>query len=264
GDAVGRPIELGRAIGETVRELEADLARGDRGRTAALARLRERHDLDALAAENLVAYLEEEREIAGALPTDRRIVVERFRDELGDWRIVILSPFGGRVHAPWSIALEARLAERLGAEVRTIWSDDGIAIRLPEGEVEADAALVESLLFPDPDEVEDLVVGGVATSALFASRFRENAARALLLPKRRPGMRAPLWQQRQRAADLLAVASRYGSFPVLLETYRECLRDFFDMPALVATLSKLANGEIRIVTVDSDHLSPFAASLLFS
>jgi ATP-dependent Lhr-like helicase len=263
GDTEGRPIELGRAVGETVRELEADLIRGDRGRRSALARLRERHDLDELAAENLIAYLEEERETAGALPTDRRIVVERFRDELGDWRVVILSPFGSRVHAPWSIALETRLADRLGAEVRTIWSDDGIAIRLPEGQVEADPSAIDALLFPEPDEIEDLVVGGVATSALFAARFRENAGRALLLPRRRPGSRTPLWQQRQRAADLLAVASRYGSFPILVETYRECLSDVFDLPALRDVLGGIQRREIAIHGVETPRASPFASSLLF-
>src|SRR5207244_6231891 len=140
GDTEGRPIELGRALGETVRELEADLAQGDRGRRAALARLRERHDLDELAAENLVAYLDEERATAGALPTDRRIVVERFRDELGDWRLVILSPFGSRVHAPWSLAIEARLNERLAGEVRAIWADAGAGIRLPDAGDRGDTA----------------------------------------------------------------------------------------------------------------------------
>ncbi|MFH1474335.1 MAG: helicase-related protein, partial [Chloroflexota bacterium] len=228
GDAVGRPIELGRALGAFVREVEGDLARGAKGRASALARLAERHHLDPLAAENLVAYLEDEREAAGALPTDRRIVVERFRDELGDWRLVLLTPFGGRVHAPWAMAIEARLRERLGSEVASIWSDDGIAIRLPEGDPEG----IEDDLFPDADGVEDLVVAAVGGTALFAARFRENAARALLLPRRRPGTRTPLWQQRQRAADLLAVASRYGSFPILVETYRECLADVFDLPAL--------------------------------
>ena len=263
GDAVGRPIELGRAIGAFVRETEVDLARGARGRSGVIRRLRDDHDLDERAAENLVAYLEEERETAGALPTDRRIVVERFRDELGDWRIVLLTPFGGRVHAPWSVALEARLAERLGAEVRTIWSDDGIAIRLPEGELETDPAAIEALLFPDPDEIEDLVVGGVAGSALFASRFRENAARALLLPRRRPGTRTPLWQQRQRAADLLSVASRYGSFPILVETYRECLSDVFDLVALRDVLAGVARRDIAVHAVETVRASPFASSLLF-
>ena len=261
GDAVGRPIELGRALGAFVGELEGDLARGDTGRRAAAARLREAHDLDERAADNLLMYLEDEREVTGSLPTDRRIVVERFRDELGDWRLCLLTPFGGRVHAPWALALEARLQERLGMEVQTIWSDDGIAIRLPEGDATLDG--VEELLFPDPDEVEDLVVGQVASSALFASRFRENAARALLLPRRRPGTRTPLWQQRQRAAGLLAVASRYGSFPILVETYRECLSDVFDLPALREVLEGVARRDIAVHSVETLRSSPFASSLLF-
>jgi ATP-dependent helicase Lhr and Lhr-like helicase len=261
GDAVGRPVELGREIGAFVREAEADLARGTRGRARAAERLRRDHDLDELAAENLLAYLDDEREATGVLPTDRRIVVERFRDELGDWRMVILTPFGGRVHAPWTLAIEARLQERLGLEVQTIYSDDGIAIRLPEGDATLDG--VEELLFPDPDEVEDLVVGRVGQSSLFASRFRENAARALLLPRRRPGTRTPLWQQRQRAADLLAVASRYGSFPILVETYRECLADVFDLPALREILGGVARREILVHGVETARASAFASSLLF-
>ena len=261
GDAIGRPIELGRAMGEFVGEVEADLAKGDRGRRAAAGRLREEHDLDERAAENLLSYLEDEREATGALPTDKRIVLERFRDELGDWRLTLLTPFGGRVHAPWSMAIESRLADRLGLEVQTIWSDDGIAIRLPEGDAPLDG--IEALLFPDPEELEDLVVGQVASSSLFASRFRENAARALLLPRRRPGTRTPLWQQRQRAADLLAVASRYGSFPILVETYRECLSDVFDLPALREILAGVARREIAIHSVETLRASPFASSLLF-
>ncbi|MFL5757893.1 MAG: helicase-related protein, partial [Chloroflexota bacterium] len=261
GDAIGRPIELGRAIGEFTRTMEDDLSRGARGRARAIDRLRARHDLDELAAENLVAYLEDEHETIGALPTDRRIVVERFRDELGDWRLVVLTPFGGRVHAPWTLALETRIAERLGLEVQTIWSDDGIAIRLPEGE--SGAASVEELLFPEPDEIEDLIVGRVGQSALFASRFRENAGRALLLPRRRPGTRTPLWQQRQRAADLLAVASRYGSFPILVETYRECVSDVFDLPALTEIMAAVRRRDITIHSVETPRASPFASSLLF-
>ena len=261
GDAVGRPIELGRALGAFVGELEVDLGHGAKGRAAAAARLREHHDLDELAADNLLAYLEDEREATGALPTDRRIVVERFRDELGDWRLTLLSPFGGRVHAPWSMAIEARLQDRLGMEVQSIWSDDGIAIRMPEGEASLDG--VEELLFPAVEDIEDLVVGQVANSALFASRFRENAARALLLPRRRPGTRTPLWQQRQRAAGLLAVASRYGSFPILVETYRECLSDVFDLDALREVLGGVANRTIAVHGVETPKASPFASSLLF-
>ena len=261
GDAIGRPIELGRALGAFVGELEGDLGRGARGREQASQRLRDHHDLDERAAENLLSYLEDERDATGALPTDKRIVVERFKDELGDWRLTLLTPFGGRVHAPWSLAIQARLQDRLGMEAQSIWSDDGIAIRLPEGE--GSVADVQELLFPSPEDIEDLVVGQVANSALFASRFRENAARALLLPRRRPGTRTPLWQQRQRAADLLAVASRYGSFPILVETYRECLSDVFDLDALREVLGGVASRTIAVHAVETPRASPFASSLLF-
>ncbi len=259
GDAIGRPVELGRAIGAFVRETETDLAGGARSRSRAARRLASEHMLDDLAAENLLAYLEDERDATGALPTDRRVVVERFRDELGDWRLVLLTPFGGRVHAPWALAVEARLRDRLGSEVQSIWSDDGIAFRLPEGDLDG----IEALLFPGPDEIDDLVVGTVGGSALFASRFRENAARALLLPRRRPGMRTPLWQQRQRSADLLQVAGRYGSFPILVETYRECLADVFDLPALREVLAGLRARTIAVHSVETARPSPFASSLLF-
>ena len=264
GDGLGRPIELGRAIGAFVRELEGDIARGETGRSKARVRLLEHHDLDDLAADNVIGYLDEEREMAGHLPTDRRIMVERFRDELGDWRLVILTPFGGRVHAPWCLAIEARLEERFGFGVQTIWSDDGIAVRLPEGEGVggADGAL-RDLLFPAADDVEDLVVGRLASSAMFAARFRENAARALLLPRRRPGSRTPLWQQRQRSAGLLAVASRYGSFPIIVETYRECLADLFDLPALREVLGGVSRRDIEVREVETVAASPFAGSLLF-
>jgi ATP-dependent Lhr-like helicase len=256
GDAVGRPIELGRAIGAFLRELEPMKPE------AAIARVRDDHALDELAARNLVAYLGEQREVTGALPTDRTIVVERFRDELGDWRVAILTPFGGRVHAPWSMAIEARLRERHGFEVQSIWSDDGIAVRLPEG-VESDGATIESALLLEPEEVEDLLMAELGGSALFSARFRENAARALLLPRRRPGQRTPLWMQRQKSADLLAVASQYGSFPIVLETYREVLRDVFDMPALVDLLGDIRARRIRVVSVESRSASPFASSLMF-
>ena len=194
------------------------------------------------------------------LPTDRQLVIERFRDELGDWRVCVLSPFGARVHAPWALAIEAKVRDRHGVEVQAIWGDDGIVVRLPEAD---EAPPAESVIL-DPDEIEELVVGEVGSSAIFAARFRENAARALLLPRRRPGSRTPLWQQRQRAADLLAVASSYGSFPILLETYRECLRDVFDLPALVSLMQDIRSRKVRIVQVDTPAPSPFASSLAFS
>ncbi|MEX2458688.1 MAG: DEAD/DEAH box helicase, partial [Actinomycetota bacterium] len=252
GDAPGRPVELGRALGAFVREL------GSKSGEDRLARL-SRAGLDDLAARNLVAYLEEQREATGALPDDRTIVMERFRDELGDWRVCVHSPFGAPVHAPWSQAIETRVRERTGLEVQTMYTDDGIVVRLPE----ADEALpADSILF-EPEEIEDLVVDAVGSSALFASRFRESAARALLLPRRRPGQRTPLWQQRQKSAGLLQVASRYGTFPIILETFRECLQDVFDLPGLQDLMGAIRRREIRVVEVDTPFPSPFASSLQF-
>lgn len=254
GDKPGRPLELGRAIGEVARTLAAA------PRPRALERLREEFGLDELAAENLLAYLEDEREAAGAIPDDRTVVVERFRDELGDWRVCLLSPFGAKVHAPWAMAIEARLAERMGADVQVLWSDDGIVLRLPESE---ERIPLEDLRF-EPDEIEDLVVRQLPATALFASVFRESAARALLLPRRRPGLRMPLWQQRQRSADLLQAAAKHPTFPILLEATRECLRDVFDLPALKQVLADIRARRIRMVAVDTDRASPFAQSLLFN
>src|SRR5205085_669173 len=227
---------------------------------AAIDRLTRAHDLDAPAAENLLQYLRDQIAATRSLPDQSTVVVERVRDELGDWRVCVLSPRGGRIHAPWAMAAAAKIREERGVDVETLWGDDGFVVRFPDVDEPPDVRL----LLPEPDEVQALVVRQLGATALFAAKFRENAARSLLLPKRRPGMRAPLWQQRKRAADLLAVASRYGSFPVLLETYRECLRDFFDMPALIATLGDLRSRKIRLATVDSEVPSPFAASLLFS
>ena len=251
GDGPGRPIELGRAIGAFTREI-----REDKG---AAARLTERHGLDPLAADNLLRYLDEQVEATGSLPDDRTIVVERFRDEIGDWRVCILSPFGARVHAPWAMALQGRLAAEWGLEVEMMWSDDGIALRLPEA---VDDLPLEQLLV-DPEEIDELVVAQLPNTALFASRFREASARALLLPRRRPDRRTPLWMQRQRAADLLAVAARYPDFPLLLETTRECLNDTFDVPALREVLTGLRSRDVRVVTVETRQASPFAQSLLF-
>ncbi len=253
GDKPGRPLELGRAIGAFTRTI------GSMPDGRAIRTLRQEYGLDELAARNLVAYLRDEREAAGALPDDRTIVIERFRDELGDWRVCLLSPFGARVHAPWSMAIERRLAERAGIEVEVLWSDDGIVIRLPESE---DAIPLDDLLF-EPEEIEDVVVRQLPATALFTSVFREAAARALMLPRRMPGRRTPLWQQRQRGADLLQVAAAHPTFPILLEATRECLRDVFDVPALKQVLGDIRARRIRTVAVDTQGATPFAQSLLF-
>jgi ATP-dependent Lhr-like helicase len=254
GDRAGRPLELGLSIGRLMHDLLRLPA------AAAVDRLTREHDLDARAADNLLEYLRDQLAAARAVPDARTIVIERVRDELGDWRVCVLSPRGGRIHAPWAMAVAAKVREETGADVETLWGDDGFVVRFPDVDQPPDPGL----LLPDPDDVQALVIRQLGATALFASKFRENAARSLLLPKRRPGQRAPLWQQRKRAADLLAVASRYGSFPVLLETYRECLRDFFDMPALISTLGDIRSRKLRIATVDSETPSPFASSLLFS
>jgi ATP-dependent Lhr-like helicase len=254
GDGVGRPVELGRKIGGLLRELE------QQPRALAKRRLGEEHGFDETASESLLDYLAEQREATKVLPSDRAIVVERFKDEIGDYRVCILSPLGRRVHAPWAMALSERFRASSGAELDAVWSDDGIVLRMPDSEAElgADAFLL------DPEEVEQLVVQGLAKSSLFAGNFRENAGRALLLPRRFPGQRTPLWAQRRRASDLLRIASQYPSFPILLETYRECLRDVFDLPALVELLSALRRREIELVPVESHSPSPFASTLLFS
>ena len=253
-DAPSRPVELGAALGKMVRELRAlDPA-------AAAKRLRDRAGFDDLAIKNLLAYLDDQATATGTVPDDRNLVVERFRDEVGDWRVCLHTPFGGRVHAPLALALEARLQERLGVDARALWTDDGIALHLPE--VESPPALDELIL--DPEEVQALVSAQLPASALFAARFRENAARSLLLPKRRPGQRTPLWQQRMRSAGLLQVAGQYPDFPILAETWREVMSDHFDMPALIGLLRAIRSREIRVVAVDTERASPFASSLLFS
>jgi ATP-dependent Lhr-like helicase len=254
GDRPGRPLELGRALGAFIREVR------ELPRDQALARLRDHYDLDAFAANNVLMYLDEQAEAAGVVPDDRTVVVERFRDEIGDWRVCVLSTFGTPVHAPWAMAIERRLMERYELPVETMWGDDGIVIRLPEA---ADEIPVQELMI-DPDEIEELVVSTLPQTSLFSARFRECAGRALLLPRRRPDKRTPLWQQRQRAADLLAVASKYPTFPVLLETSRECLQDVFDVPALREVLGQLRSRAVRVVSVDTAKASPFSSSLLFN
>ncbi len=292
GDTAGRPAELGRAIGAFLREMSAagadaetgggrtrDPGRGNTGaggaeagngraenakpgsaaREGALDRIRAA-GLDEYAAANLLSYLAEQRQATGYVPDDRTLLVERFHDELGDWRVVVHSPYGARVHAPWALAIGRRLRERYGVDVQALHSDDGIVLRIPDtlSDPPSDVAVF------DADEIERIVTEELGGSALFAARFRECAGRSLLLPRRVPGRRSPLWQQRQRASHLLSVAGRYGSFPVVLETMRECLQDVFDVPGLVRLMRDIEARRVRLVEVETDKASPFAASLLFN
>ena len=268
GENVGRSLELGRAIGALTRQVR-EMPEAD-----AIRMLEERHDLTRAAAIDLLEYLDRQYRAAGAVPDDRTIVVERHRDEMGEWRVCILTPFGTRIHAPWAMAIGAAIRDRVGIEPDLLWSDNGIVLRYPD----ADEPPPTEWLLPDADTVQERVVrqlafgGGAArhvtqgapVTAVFASRFREAASRALLLPQRKPGKRSPLWQTRKRAADLLHVVSRYRDFPIVLETYRECLQDVFDMPGLTELMEQVANGTVRVVETDSVTPSPFAASLLFS
>jgi ATP-dependent Lhr-like helicase len=272
GDGVGRPKELGQAIGEfsrwAVDQEEALLVRD--------------YDLDERSARNLLEYLREQLKATQVLPSDRTIVLERFRDEIGDWRLCVLSPYGGRVHAAWGLAISARIRERYGIDGEALWSDDGIVVRLPDvdfdegsgdggewaaGGVESSgatgAASYADLVAIDPEEVEAQVVAELGGSALFGARFRENAGRALLIPRAYPGRRTPLWQQRLKAQGLLEVARRYPDFPIVLETYRECLRDVLDLPGLRELLRGIATREVALVEVETQSASPFAGSLLF-
>ncbi|MDX6624007.1 MAG: ATP-dependent helicase Lhr and Lhr-like helicase, partial [Solirubrobacterales bacterium] len=249
GDGIGRPAELGRAIGEFSREAvsrePADLAK--------------EYDLDPRAANNLVTYLREQQQATRVVPSDETIVVERFRDEIGDWRLCILSPYGGRVHSAWGLALAAKIRAEHDLEADAIWSDDGIVIHLPD----ADEAPSSDLVLIDPDEIEDLIVSELSGSALFGARFRENASRSLLIPRAYPGKRTPLWQQRLKSQSLLEVARDFPRFPVILETYRECLQDVLDLPALRELLGRLHSRSISLVEVETPTASPFASSLLF-
>jgi ATP-dependent Lhr-like helicase len=255
GDNLGRPAELGRAIGEFTRQM-ADLP-PDAAR-AHLSGL----GLDAWAGANLVAYLGEQS-AASHLPTDRTIVVERTRDELGDWRLTVLSPFGAQVHAPWALLARERLSRRFGVDAAVLHGDDGIVARLPDLPDDEWLADATACLFPDPDEIEADVTRLIGGSALFASRFRECASRALLLPRPRPGRRAPLWQQRQRSAQLLQIAAEHPTFPIVLEAVRECVKDVYDLPALVDLMASVQQRRIRVIEVTPAAASPFARSLLF-
>ncbi|HEY3329198.1 MAG TPA: DEAD/DEAH box helicase [Capsulimonadaceae bacterium] len=268
GENAARPLEFGRAIGALTRIVRA-LPEAD-----AMALLKSKHSLNDGAARNLLQYLRDQEDAAGAVPDDRTIVVESYQDEMGDWRVCILSPFGGKVHAPWAMAIGAMVHDRAEYEIDILWTDDGIVIRFPE----ADEPPPLENVIPDPDEVEDLVIRqlastgggtrqggmGASVSPIFASRFREAAARALLLPRKKAGARSPLWQQRRKASELLQVTSKFGSFPIVLETFRECLRDIFDMPALQQLLREVRGRDVRVVPVTTRTPSPFAASLMFN
>lgn len=254
GEGPGRPLEFGQAIGSLARRL-LDMDRED-----ALQLLTKHHGLASQAAENLLNYLEAQIEATGEIPSDRTIIVEAGVDEIGDWRIVILSSFGARIHAPLASAVVSRLREVSNGQVDVMWTDEGIVFRLPA----ADEIPSTALLFPRADEIEDILVKELSTTALFASHFRENAARALLLPRQRPGKRTPLWLQRRKSADLLTVAARYPGFPMMLETYRECLKDIFDLAGLKTLLAEVQNKTIVVRHVQTDSPSPFASAALFS
>ncbi|PTT16285.1 ATP-dependent helicase, partial [Microbacterium sp. HMWF026] len=253
GDGIGRPAELGEALGKFSR----DLAGVDRAK--AEERLRE-SGLDDNAITNLLAYLAEQREATGSLPTDKTLTVERSRDEVGDWRIILHSPYGMQVHSPWALAVNARIRERLGVEGAAVASDDGIIARVPDAAAEPPGA---DLFVFEPDELEQIVTDEVGGSALFASRFRECAARALLLPRLNPNRRSPLWQQRQRSAQLLEVARRHPAFPIILETLREVLQDVYDLPALLRLARQIGERRIRLVEITTSQPSPYARDLLF-
>ncbi|WP_269210887.1 helicase-related protein, partial [Mycobacterium simiae] len=254
GDDVGRPAELGAALGAFTGEL-AGLGREEFERRCAEL------GFNDYAADNLWVLLDDQRSATGTVPTDTTLVVERFRDELGDWRVILHSPYGLRVHGPLALAVGRRLAERYGIDEKPTASDDGIVVHLPDTLDETPNG-AELFVF-DADEIDPIVTAEVGGSALFASRFRECAARALLLPRRHPGRRSPLWHQRQRAAQLLDVARKYPDFPIVLETVRECLQDVYDVPALVDLMTGIANRRVRVLEAETAKPSPFAASLLF-
>ncbi|MCA9062221.1 MAG: DEAD/DEAH box helicase [Planctomycetaceae bacterium] len=254
GDSPGRPRDFGVAIGQLARELIA------LPESEAIQRLTQQHFLDLSAAESLLRYLRDQVTATGLLPSDTSIVIESFLDEVGDWRIVILSPYGSRVHAPWALLAAARLRREISDDVDLMWTDDGIVFRIPEA---CEVPPVE-LFLPEAEDVEDELVREIGGTALFAAKFRENAARSLLLPRRSPNRRTPLWMQRRRSADLLKVAARFRSFPILMETYRECLRDVFDMSGFLQLLRDVRSRAVQVHSVRTDHASPFASAVLFN
>lgn len=283
GEAVGRPFEAGRARGAFVRALDGGVGYGsledgalgdaedmplaagssngeDSPLSAALGRRLRADGLDESAQRNLVALIAAQRESTGAVPTDKRLVVERCEDEAGDWRVILHSPFGRRVHEPWALAVSHRIATTLGFDPQASAADDGIVLRVPLAEDALPG--IEPFLF-DADEIEAIVREQVASTALFAARFRECAARALLMSPTAPGKRAPLWQQRLKGGQLLEAARREGDFPIILEALRECLQDVFDLPALRKVMDGLRSGAIKVSEARTSVPSPFAAPLVF-
>lgn len=261
GDGIGRPAELGKAIGAFLGQFEQDISgindipspgTGTRAQLEAIG-------LDANAIGNMLMLLSEQHAATGALPTDRKLIIERCHDELGDWRLILHSPYGRRVHEPWALAIAQRISERWKTDPVIVSGDDGIVARLPDvGRVPG----AELFLF-DPDTLRRTVTTAVGGSALFAARFRECAARALLLTRKTPGRRSPLWQQRLRAGQLLEIARHYPEFPILIETARECLQDVYDLDALDDLMQRLTAGSVQLVEVTTEVPSPFATDLLF-
>jgi ATP-dependent Lhr-like helicase len=258
GDASGRPAELGRAVGQFTGELAGLDRNAFESRCAELG-------FNDYATDNLWRLLDDQRTATNVVPTDTTLLVERFRDELGDWRVILHSPYGLKVHGPLALAVSRRLRDRYGIDEKPTASDDGIVVRLPDtvSDSGAEAPPGAELFIFDADEIDPIVTAEVGGSALFASRFRECAARALLLPRRHPGKRSPLWHQRQRAAQLLDVARKYPDFPIVLEAVRECLQDVYDVPTLAGLMTDIAARKIRVLETETATPSPFAASLLF-
>ncbi|MGP5035414.1 ATP-dependent helicase [Brachybacterium alimentarium] len=252
GDGDGRPASLGRAIATAQSELASlDRSEAD-SRLMGLG-------LEANARTVLLDHLAEQQQATGAVPGPEQLVVERFLDELGDWRVVLHCAYGQRITGPWALAVGARVEERYGLDGQVMAADDGIVLRIPHGE---DPPGADLFVFT-PEEIDEEVRRLVGSSALFAARFRECSARALLLPRRDPQQRAPLWQQRQRSSSLLEVARPYPDFPIMLEAARECLQDVYDLPALIDLMTQIGRRRVQVREIETPSPSPFARSLLF-
>ncbi|NYS30830.1 ATP-dependent helicase [Pantoea sp. WMus005] len=253
GEGVGRSADSGASLGMFLRQVNAASPDDAQQQLQALG-------MNFSAVTNLLALLAEQRAATGVLPDDRTLLIEHCRDEIGDWRVILHSPWGKRVNAPWALAIAARIQQRMGFDASVAASDDGIVARFPASEGLLPGA--ELFMF-DADQLTQEVTESIGQSALFAARFRECASRALLLPRRNPGKRSPLWQQRLRAGQLLEVARQFDDFPILIETARECLQDVYDLPALHHLMKQVTQGSVKMVEVTTEQPSPFAAPLLF-